>query len=932
MEKVLLIDGNSIMNRAFYGIMGNKMLTTKDGHYTNAIYGFLSIMFKNMEEVEPTYMAIAFDSKTAADTRKKMYEGYKKHRHAMPNELAEQMPVIKEILEAMNIKTIEMADYEGDDILGTLAKKFAHEDKDVYILSGDRDLFQLIEDHITVRIPRTKMGKTETEIYTKEKVEEEYGLEPIDLIEVKALMGDSSDEIPGVPNVGPKTGTSLIKQFKTIANLYKALEEGTVDLTSKLKDTLIKNQDLAELSKELGTINTKAPIKEDLEDVKIVDWDREKIAEIFKRLNFNRFIERFGLDKEINVKKEAIKINVVEKDVDELVKDLNEAKDANDLAKDLNDLSKSLDVTKNNDVEENDTGSKQTNGIIDKNLIFYFETTSSNDETRIIKKDILGIGIYEKNENIIYTKLNGKEDVLKLKSIMEDAEINKISYNIKEDYVLLKEYGINLMGIKYDADVAAYILNPTNTKHSIKDIASQYLDIDLDDLIPKKEDMQLNMFDQVKDISNKEEVGAYVYALNSLYTITMQKMKEDGSIKLFEEIEMPLVRVLGDMQFNGMFVEKQELEKFGEELKDRLEKVKKEIYEYAGEEFNINSTQQLGKILFEKLKLTEPKKNKKGYATDVETLEGIKHEHPIVEKVLGYRSLIKLSSTYVDGLIPFINPKDNRIHAVFNQTITATGRISCIDPNLQNLPSHEGEGKNIKKSFKAKDGYIYVDADYSQIELRVLAHISKDETMIEAFKNDEDIHKQVASRVFGVPITKVTKEQRSNAKAVNFGIIYGITAFGLSQQLKIGRKEAQNYIDNYLKKYGGIKIFMEDIVKKAEEEGFVETAFGRRRYVPELKSNNYVVRQFGTRVAMNTPIQGTAADIMKIAMNKVFDEIKNLDAKVVLQVHDELILEVKEDQKEQAKEILKSSMENATKLDVPLKVELSEGKTWFELK
>lgn len=890
MEKVLLIDGNSIMNRAFYGIMGNKMLTTKDGHYTNAIYGFLSIMFKNMEEVKPSYMLIAFDSKTAANTRKKMYEGYKKHRHAMPEELAEQMPVIKEVLNAMNIKIVEMADYEGDDILGTFAKKFAREDKDVYILSGDRDIFQLIEDHITVRIPRTKMGKTETEIYTKAKVEEEYGLEPVDLIEVKALMGDSSDEIPGVPNVGPKTGTSLIKQFKTIANLYKALEDGTVDLTSKLKDTLIKNQDLAELSKELGTINTNAPIKEDLEDVKIVEWNREKVVDIFKRLNFNRFIERFGLDKEIKAKKEAIKIDVIEKNIDELVKE------------------------------------------VDKTLIFYFETTSSNDESRIIKKDILGIGIYGKNGNIIYTKLNGKEDVLKLKSLMENADIGKISYNIKEDYVLLKEYGINMKGIKYDADVAAYILNPTNTKHNIKDIASQYLDIVLDDLIPKKEDMQLNMFEQVKDISNKEEVGAYVYALNSLYAITMQKMKEDGSIKLFEEIEMPLVRVLGDMQFNGMFVEKLEIEKIGKELKERLEKVKKEIYEYAGEEFNINSTQQLGKILFEKLKLTEPKKNKKGYSTAVETLEGIKNEHPIVEKVLEYRGLIKLSSTYVDGLIIFINPKDSRIHAVFNQTITATGRISCTDPNLQNLPSHEGEGKNIKKSFKAKEGYVYIDADYSQIELRVLAHISKDEAMIKAFNNDGDIHREVASKVFGVPITKVTKEQRSNAKAVNFGIIYGITAFGLSQQLKIGRKEAQNYIDNYLKKYSGIKIFMEEIVKKASEEGLVETLFGRRRYVPELKSNNYVVRQFGTRVAMNTPIQGTAADIMKIAMNKVFDGIKDLDAKVVLQVHDELILEVKEEQKEQAKEILKSSMENAAKLDVPLKVELSEGKTWFELK
>jgi len=894
MEKVLLIDGNSIMNRAFYGIMGNKMLTTKDGTYTNAIYGFLSIMFKNIEEVEPTYMAIAFDSKTAANVRKNLYDGYKKHRHAMPEELAQQMPIIKEILEAMNIKIIEMADYEGDDILGTLSKKFAKENKDVYILSGDRDLFQLIEDHITVRIPRTKMGKTETEIYTKEKVEEEYGIEPIDLIEVKALMGDSSDEIPGVPNVGPKTGTSLIKQFKTIENLYKALEEGTVDLTSKLKDTLIKNKDLAELSKELGTIKINAPIKEDLGDIKIVEWDRKKVADIFKKLNFNRFIDRFSLNKELEEKRSEIKINVVEKGIDDLI---NEIKI-----------------------------------LIEDKLIFYFETTASKDESRIIKKDILGIGIYEKNGNIIYTKLSNIEDILKLKDIMENENISKISYNIKEDYVLLKEYGINIKGIKYDADVAAYILNPTNTKHTIKDITIQYLDIDLDELIPKKEDTQLNFFEQVKDISNKEEVGAYVYALNKLYDVTMEKMQNDGSIKLFEEIEMPLTYVLGDMQFNGMFVEKSELEKFGKELKERLSNLTKEIYDLAGEEFNVNSTQQLGKILFEKLKLTEPKKNKKGYATDVETLEGIKDEHPIVQKVLDYRGLIKLSSTYVDGLIPFINPKDNRIHAVFNQTITATGRISCTDPNLQNLPSHDGEGKNIKKSFKAKEGYVFIDADYSQIELRVLSHIAKDETMIEAFKNDEDIHKQVASKVFGVPMAKVTKEQRSRAKAVNFGIIYGITAFGLSQQLKIGRKEAQNYIDNYLKKYSGIKIFMEDIVNKAKEEGFVETLFGRRRYVPELKSNNYVVRQFGTRVAMNTPIQGTAADIMKIAMNKVFDGIKDLNAKVVLQVHDELILEVKEEQKEKAKEILKNSMENAVKLDVPLKVELSEAKTWFDIK
>ena len=891
MEKVLLIDGNSIMNRAFYGIMGNKMLTTKDGKYTNAIYGFLSIMFKNIEEVEPTYMLIAFDSKTAADTRKKMYDGYKKHRHSMPSELAQQMPIIKEILEAMNIKIMELADYEGDDILGTFAKKFAKDGKEVFILSGDRDLFQLIENNITVRIPRTKMGKTETEIYTKEKVEEEYGLEPKDLIEVKALMGDSSDEIPGVPNVGPKTGTSLIKQFKTIDNLYKALEEETVDLTSKLKDTLIKNKDLAELSRMLGTININVPIDTNLEDTKIVEWDREKVAEIFKKLNFNRFIERFNLNKEIEAKKEKIKINVKEENIDNI-----------------------------------------ENIQIKDKFIFYLETNLSNDETRIIKKDILGIGIYENRENIIYIKLNNKEDIFKLKKIFENEKIKKIGYNIKEDFVLLKEYGINLEGIEYDAEVAAYILNPTNIKHNIKEISAQYLSIDLDDLIPKKEEMQLNMFEQIKEISNKDEIGAYVYALNELYNITIKEMDKEGSKNLFDNIEMPLVRVLGEMQYNGITVEKEKLEEFGKDLKKRLNNLVKEIYNLAGEEFNVNSTQQLGKVLFEKLKLTEPKKNKKGYATDVETLEGLKHEHPIIEKVLEYRSLIKLSSTYVEGLIPYINKKDSKIHAVFNQTITATGRISCTDPNLQNLPSHEGEGKNIKKAFKAKEGYVFVDADYSQIELRVLAHIAKDENMIKAFQNDEDIHKEVASKVFGVAMSKVTKEQRSRAKAVNFGIIYGITAFGLSQQLKIDRKQSQKYIDNYLKKYSGIKNFMDEIIKKAEENGYVETIFGRRRYVPELKSNNYMVRQFGSRVAMNTPIQGTAADIMKIAMNNTYDNLKNLDAKIILQVHDELIIEVKEEEKEKAKEILKESMENAAKLDVPLKVEISEAKTWYEAK
>lgn len=888
MDKVLLIDGNSIMNRAFYGIMGNKMLTTSDGRYTNAVYGFLTIMFKNMEEVQPQYMVIAFDSKTAANTRKQMYEGYKKSRHGMPNELAEQMPLIKEILSAMNIKVVEHAEYEGDDILGSFAKNFARNGKDVYILSGDRDLFQLIEENITVRIPRTKMGKTETEIYNKEKVEEEYGLEPIDLIELKALMGDSSDEIPGVPKVGPKTGTNLIKEYKTIESLYKALEEGTTKIAGKLKENLINNKDLAQLSKKLGTININAPICDNLEEAKVIEWDKPKVTEIFRNLNFNRFLDRFNLVENSNVKKEEIKIEVKEEKIENLnIKD---------------------------------------------ELIFYLETKESSDESKIIKKDIIGIGIYINAGNIIYISLKEKTDILKLKEIFESDKIKKIGYNIKETYVLLKECGITLNGIYYDAEIASYILNPTNTKHNIKEIAMQYLELNLDELIPKKEDVQLNMFEQAKNVSNKEEIGVYVYALQKLYEQTIRQIKEEGTEKLFNEIEMPLVKVLGEMQFNGMMVEKEKLEEFGKNLKERLDTIKKDIYNLAEEEFNINSTQQLGKILFEKLKLTQPKKNKRGYATDVETLEKIKNEHPIVEKILEYRSLTKLNSTYVEGMIPYINTKDSRIHAIFNQTITATGRISCTEPNLQNIPSHEGEGKNIKKAFKPKEGYIYIDADYSQIELRVLAHISKDENMINAFKNNEDIHRQVASKVFGVPMEEVTKEQRSKAKAVNFGIIYGITAFGLSEQLKIDRKQSQEYIDNYLAKYSGIKTFMDEIVKKTEESGYVETIFGRRRYVPELKSNNYMVRQFGTRVAMNTPIQGTAADIMKIAMIKLYNNLKNVDAKIVLQVHDELIIEVKEEQKENAKKILKESMENATKLDVPLKVDISEAKTWYDAK
>ncbi len=874
------------MNRAFYGIMSNKMLMTENGKYTNALYGFLSILFKNLEEVNPDYLLVAFDSKTSANVRKQKYEGYKKNRHKMPDELAQQMPEIKEILKAMNIKYLEMEDYEGDDILGSCAKQFSNENVKSYILSGDRDLFQLVDENIIVRIPRTKMGKTETEIYDVQKVKEEYDLFPKDLIELKALMGDSSDEIPGVPGIGPKTATDLLKKYTTIEGLYNAIEKNNDEfIKQKLKEKLIENKDLAFISKEIGKINVQANLPFNLEDLRIKEWNKREVIDLFKYYKFNRFLERFDLKNE-----EKIEEKYNEFKVDTIIKDS---------IKEIN--------------------------LTDK-MIYFLETENSEDDELIIKKKIIGIGIYGENNKVYYIK-NPK--IEELKSLFENDKIEKIGYNLSEDYVLLRQNGIKMKSIKYDIEVAGYDIDPTNVKHKLSEIAMQFLNIDIQKLMPEK---QINLFEE--QVEDKNEIGIYVLTIKNIYEKTKIKLEEEGSIKLFNEIEIPLIAVLGEMQFNGMLVDENELVNFGKELKEGIEQLTKEIYKLAGEEFNINSTQQLGTILFEKLKLPGAKKNKKGYSTDVAILEKLVLAHPIIEKILEYRTLTKLNSTYVEGLVQYINKKTKRIHSYFHQTITATGRISSTEPNLQNIPSREELGRNIKKAFKPEKGYVYIDADYSQIELRLLAHIAKDENMINAFKNDEDIHKEVASRVFGIPLNEVTKEQRSRAKAVNFGIVYGITDFGLATQIGIGKKEAKIYIDSYLEKYSGIKKYMEEVTEKAKETGYVETSFGRRRYIPELKSSNYMIREFGKRAAMNTPIQGTAADIMKIAMNTVYKRLEEakLDAKVILQVHDELILEVKEEQKEKAKAILKESMENAAKLDVPLKVEVTDAKCWYDAK
>ena len=902
MDKFVLVDGNSIMNRAFYGIMGSKMLTTKDGKYTNAVYGFLAILFKLLDDIQPQYMAVAFDLK-APTARHKMYEGYKANRHGMPDELAEQMPIIKEVLRAMNIDIIEMEGYEADDILGTLSCYGEAKNLDVTILSGDRDTFQLATDKVTIRIPHTKGGKTETDEYNRKKIIEKFGLEPKQLIEVKGLQGDTSDNIPGVPGVGEKTALKLVQKYGSIENLYKKIEEGQDDLKGKQREKIVENKELAELSRILGTINTKVPIKDDLTDLKVEEWDKEKVLELFKNLNFNRYIDRFNL-RENGESENKQEIKELYKSVGKSLKDV-------------------IGIIKNKN-----------------EMTFNLVTKSVEDQSKIIKEQIIGMSVYNnENKEVYYVNLENNE-IQEFKEIFEEEKIRKIGIDLSKTYILLKQENINLKGIYYDIAIASYIINPTNNKLKIEDLIQNDLKIDIETFIGKEEPQaQMTLF-EVQEEDNKqaeiqkEKSNLYAYSIGKIKEKTEKELEEIECLDLFYNIDMPTIEVLSNMQWNGMYVDKTELEQFGKELTDKLEVITKIIYEMAGEEFNINSTKQLGEILFEKMKLPVVKKTKSGYSTDVDVLEKLKKEDPIIEQILEYRQLMKLNSTYVEGLKQYINPETKRIHSFFHQTITATGRISSTEPNLQNIPTRFELGKRVRKVFKPQEGCVYIDADYSQIELRVLASISEDSHMIEAFKEGQDIHKQAASKVFKTPIDEVTKEQRSNAKAVNFGIVYGISDFGLGEQLGIGRKQAKKYIDEYLTQYSGINQFMDNIKEEAKEKGYVKTLFNRRRYIPELKSNNYMVRQFGARAAMNTPIQGTAADIMKIAMLKVFKEIekRGLKSKIVLQVHDEMMLEVPIGEQQEIQEIMKKCMESAADLKVPLVAEISEANNWYDCK
>ncbi len=921
------------MNRAFYGILGSKMLTTKDGKYTNAVYGFLAILFKLLEDVNPDYMVVTFDLKAPTE-RHKRYEGYKANRKGMPEELAEQMPMIKDVLRAMNIDIVEKEGYEGDDILGTLSRYGEKQGLEVTILSGDRDTFQLATDKVTIRIPRTKGGKTETEEFNREKVIETYGIEPKQLIEVKGLQGDSSDNIPGVPGIGEKTALSLIQRYQTIENLYKQLESGqATDIKGKQKENLENNKDLAELSRFLGEINLQVPIEDTLENFKVEEWNKKEVYNLFKQLNFKRYIERFNLAQNSG-ETEGNENGLGSKADLKSLYEIEECEDINKLVE---------KIKKEKKVFLGDLGTEQKS-LDRENVDNVSDSCAANKLLpQIINQKITEICIYTDKAYYIPVKENTLDG---LKEILEDETIEKVSMDFSRKYIIFRQEGIKINNMSFDAKIAAYLLDPTNNKLSFENIVEDQLDININDYVKKPEEKQeqINLFDALdlqqektaKEAKEyrKEKLCLETYLLSRLEKEMTKKLEEINGLELFRNIEMPTVEVLSEMQWNGMYANKEELEKFGSKLKEQLEMKTKMIYEMAGEEFNINSTKQLGEILFEKKKLPIIKKTKNGYSTDVDVLEKLKKEDPISEQILEYRQLQKLNSTYVEGLKPYINPITNRIHSFFHQTITATGRISSTEPNLQNIPTRFELGKQVRKIFEPEEGKIYIDADYSQIELRVLAHMSQDKHMMQAFRNNEDIHRQAASKVFKTPIDEVTKEQRSSAKAVNFGIVYGISDFGLGEQLGISRKMAKQYIEEYLEEYAGIKKYMDEVTETAKNKGYVETLFHRRRYIPELKSKNYNVRQFGMRAAMNTPIQGTAADIMKIAMINVYNRLtkEKLDAKIVLQVHDEMMIEAAIEEAEKVKEILKYEMENAVKLSVPLIAEVSEANNWYDCK
>ena len=890
MKKLVLIDGHSILNRAFYGV---PVFTNSKGVHTNAVYGFLNIMFKIIELQNPDYFAVAFDVH-APTFRHKMFEDYKGTRKPMLPELKEQVPLIKELLGKMDIKTLELEGYEADDVLGTMSVKGEKEGMEVSVISGDRDLLQLATDKVQICIPKTSKGQTTVEYYNADAVKEKYKVTPTEFIDVKALMGDSSDNIPGVPGIGEKGATNIISEFGSIENAKDHVEEIS---NTRNKNAFIENYDLAVLSKELATIYTDCPVDAKISDCEFGDIYTKDALDMIKELEMKSMISRFenvdsGNDFEENFK--------VVSDTDEIDKIIEEAKKADKIG---------LFIY--------ETDSLEGLGLCFGEDAYYLKSSSvkSGDSLEDIYSRFTG-ETNDSDNDILFTKI--KDLVQTKKLVINDVK----KYN--------KYLGASVYDEIFDAGLAAYLLNPLQNSYEYDDIAKDYLGL----LLPSEEEIfPKTKKDETPSREIEDNVKQFVclnaYVLYNAKDKLEEALKDTEMYDVYKDIEVPLSFALYDMEQVGIKVDGNALKDYSQMLCLELEMIEKEIYKEAGHEFNINSPKQLGEILFEEMEIPGGKKTKTGYSTAAGVLEKLEPDYPFVRKILTYRTLSKLNSTYAEGLQNYILD-DGRIHGTFNQTVTATGRISSTDPNLQNIPVRMDLGREIRKVFVPKEGCVFVDADYSQIELRILASMSDDKNLIEAYKESKDIHASTAALVFDVPEEDVTPLQRRNAKAVNFGIVYGISSFGLSQDLSISKKEAQQYIEDYFESYPGVKKYLDESVDFAKENGYALTLYKRRRPIPELKAGNFIQKQFGERAAMNSPIQGTAADIMKIAMNKVAEEIKEKDLKsrIVLQIHDELLIEAYEDEVEVVKELLKRNMEDAASLKVPLDVDVNTGTNW----
>ncbi len=855
--RLLVIDGNSILNRAFYGI---KLLTTKDGRFTNGIYGFMNIFHRLLEDCEPDRLAVAFDVK-APTFRHNMYPEYKAGRKGMPDELREQMPVLKELLTLMGYKIVEMAGWEADDILGTLSVQMKDSDK-CFIVTGDRDSLQLVSENTTVLLTSTKMGRTQTVPYDPAKIKEEYGVSPKQMIEIKALQGDSSDNIPGVAGVGPKTAGELIQKYGSVEYIYNNLD--TLEIKPKLREKLEANKDSAFLSHKLGTISTKAPIDLNMDVYVPATGDRGAAARLLASLEMFKMIDTFKLGA----------VPAVTEDKAETVK---------------------VSIRQTEDLSEIKTGG----------VIYFIPVYDDGDIVKIAFLTDDGVLIAENNSFVFASQLA---------QILSDEETEKVIYDVKPLYSWAFARGIEIRGKVSDIMIAGYILNPSASDYHPVRMAQEY----------------------GADLPEAEEDNALALdcaALKGAWEKVYKALENNGQIELMYDIEMPLAKVLSSMEIAGFLVDIKSIEEYGAVLETQINDLVGKIYDLAGEEFNINSPKQLGTVLFEKLKIPSKKKTKSGYSTNADVLESLADDYPIVALVLEYRTLAKLKSTYCDGLKKCVAP-DGRIHSTLNQTETRTGRISSTEPNLQNIPVRSEIGRELRKFFVAKEGHVLVDADYSQIELRVLAHIANDERMLSAFNDGDDIHTITASQVFNMPLEAVTPLMRSRAKAVNFGIVYGIGAFSLAKDIGVTRAEADRYIKGYLHKFAGVDSYMQKVIADAKNNGYVSTIFGRRRYLPELTASNAMLRNFGERVARNMPIQGTAADIIKIAMIKVFERMKekNLKARLIMQVHDELIVEAPDAEAETVCRIVKEEMENACMMNVKLTADVHYGKSWYEAK